>query len=130
MPASAEPLDVVKAFMAAFERLDYDAAVTHIAEDCTYRNMPEGMPVMTGPAGVRAMLEPFFAPVARNEFVILREASAGPVVFLERLDRHFLKNGSIVELPVTGIFEVHDGKITIWNDYFDAATITSKWPSA
>ncbi len=35
-----------------------------------------------------------------------------------------------VELPVAGIFEVEDGKITVWHDYFDAATILSKWPTA
>jgi limonene-1,2-epoxide hydrolase len=28
----------------------------------------------------------------------------------------------MVELPVMGIFEVHDGKITAWRDYFDMAT--------
>jgi limonene-1,2-epoxide hydrolase len=31
---------------------------------------------------------------------------------------------------VAGIFEVEDGKITVWHDYFDAATIFSKWPTA
>ena len=35
-----------------------------------------------------------------------------------------------VELPVTGVFEVHDGLITYWRDYFDAATILSAWPAA
>jgi limonene-1,2-epoxide hydrolase len=33
-----------------------------------------------------------------------------------------------VELPVTGIFEVENGKITLYRDYFDLATIMSKWP--
>lgn len=78
---------------------------------------------------MRAVLEPFFAPTIENEFRILREATTGPVVIVERLDRHNLGD-RWVELPVTGVFEVHGGSITYWRDYFDAATILSQWPSA
>ena len=80
-------------------------------------------------AGVRAVLEPFFAPTLENEFRVLRQAADGPRVLVERLDRHRLAD-RWVELPVTGVFEVHDGRITYWRDYFDAATILSQWPSA
>jgi limonene-1,2-epoxide hydrolase len=31
---------------------------------------------------------------------------------------------------VTGVWEIHDGKITVWNDYFDLATILNHWPVA
>jgi limonene-1,2-epoxide hydrolase len=31
---------------------------------------------------------------------------------------------------VTGVFEVRDGQIAYWRDYFDAATILSEWPTA
>ena len=75
------------------------------------------------------MLEPFFAPTLENEFKILSEATAGPVVFLERLDRHRLAD-KWVELPVTGVFEVRDGRIVRWRDYFDTMTILPHWPSA
>lgn len=120
------PIEVVKAFMAAMEKKDYDTALRYIAEDCEYDSVP--ISKVYGPAGVRAVLEPFFAPTLENQFVIRREVANGPVVFLERLDRHLLPTGW-VELPVTGVFEVHDGKITVYHDYFDAATILSKWPA-
>jgi limonene-1,2-epoxide hydrolase len=74
------------------------------------------------------VLEPFFAPTLENEFRILREAAAGSVVILERLDRHRLAD-KWVELPVTGVFEVHDGLISYWRDYFDIATIMPQWPT-
>ena len=78
---------------------------------------------------MRAVLEPFFAPTLENEFKILSDAAAGPVVFLERLDRHRLAD-KWVELPVTGVFEVRDGQIVRWRDYFDTMTILPHWPSA
>jgi limonene-1,2-epoxide hydrolase len=122
------PTEVVNAFMKAFAADDYDTALSYIAPDCEYSNMPEGMPKVRGPEGVRAVLGPFFAPSLENEFIILRQVADGPVVISERLDRHRLATGW-VELPVTGVYEVHDGLITVWRDYFDAATILSKWPT-
>jgi limonene-1,2-epoxide hydrolase len=34
------------------------------------------------------------------------------------------KDGGEVALPVMGVFEVHDGRIAAWRDYFDMAAIT------
>ena len=120
------PLDIVKAFNAAMEVKDYDTALSYVSEDCEYTNIP--MSTVRGPAGIRSVLEPFFAPTLENTLIVLREAAVGPLVFLERLDRHRLATGW-VELPVTGVYEVHDGLITVYRDYFDAATIVGKWPS-
>ncbi|MBS0469657.1 MAG: nuclear transport factor 2 family protein [Proteobacteria bacterium] len=124
---SKSPTEIVRAFMSAMEKKDYDTAVRYVSEDCEYTNLP--MTTVRGPAGVRAVLEPFFAPTIENEFRILREAAAGPIVFIERLDRHRIEKGW-VELPVTGVLEVHDGLITVWREYFDLATIMKEWPAA
>lgn len=125
MTAAATPSEIVHAFMAGMAIKDYDNCLRFIAPACEYENIPMGK--VAGPEGVRAVLEPFFAPTIENEFVIRRELTDGATVVLERLDRHLLASGW-VELPVTGIFEVHDGLITLWRDYFDLATIMSKWP--
>jgi limonene-1,2-epoxide hydrolase len=117
--APTSPTEVVESFLTAFEAMDFDAALTHIAAGCEYTNVPMG--TVEGPAGVRTVLEPFFAPIHENEFIVLRRAAAGPVVFLERLDRHRLDHGWR-DLPVNSVFEVHDGLITVWRDYFDLGT--------
>lgn len=124
--ATNAPLDVVRRFMKLMEPLDYDAALKLVADDCDYINPPP-LGAVRGPAAVRAVLEPFFSPTIENEFRVLRAAVDGPVVFLERLDRH-LFGDKWVELPVTGVFEVHNGLITYWRDYFDAPTILSQLP--
>lgn len=128
MTAAATPMEIAKAFMKAMEPLDYDTALKLVSPTVEYVNPPP-IGTVRGPAGIRAVLEPFFAPTLENEFRVLREAANGAVVVLERLDRHKLKD-KWVELPVTGVFEVHDGLITYWRDYFDAPTIMSQWPSA
>jgi len=117
------PQQVVQAFMAAMEKLDYDTAFTFVSPNVSYTNMPRGFDSTTyGPGGIRAALEPFFAPTITNEWVIKNIATSGNTVFIERFDRHQFEKGW-AELPVTGIFEVTDGIITEWREYFDYATI-------
>ena len=113
------PGEVVAAFIQAFEAMDFDAALSFIAPECEYTNVPMGS--AKGPEGVRSVLEPFFAPIDENHFVIHRKAVEGKVVFYERLDRHRLGD-SWRELPVIGVFEVQDGLITLWREYFDLPT--------
>jgi limonene-1,2-epoxide hydrolase len=113
--SAPSPLDVVRQFLKDMERLDYDAALHWVAETCEYVNPPP-IPVVHGPAGVRGLLEPFFAPTLHNEFRLVREAA------------HQLAD-KWVELPVTGVFEVEGGKIVYWRDYFDAESILSQWPA-
>jgi len=116
---ATDPKAVVEAFLASFAAMDFDGALACVAEDAEYTNIPMG--TVRGHAGIRGVLEPFFASIRENEFRILRQAAEGPVVFVERLDRHRLDRGWR-ELPVSGVFEVRGGRITVWREYFDLAT--------
>lgn len=124
---STQPIEIVRRFLKAMEPLDYDTALALVSPTCVYINPPP-IGEVSGPEGIRAVLGPFFSPTLENEFKILRESASGGTVFLERLDRHRLKD-KWVELPVTGVFEVKDGLIAYWRDYFDAATILTQWPT-
>lgn len=44
------------------------------------------------------------------------------LVFTERLDK-VLINGRSGEIPAVGIFEVKDGKVKHWREYFDQGTL-------
>lgn len=122
----SDNLAVVRTVVEAIARKDYDRALPHFTEDCEYTNLPMGS--VTGPAGIRAVLEPFFGPTIENDLQILRSACEGDLVFTERLDRHLVDSGW-VDLPVTGVFEFRDGKIAVWREYFDMATLVQQWPA-
>ncbi len=124
---SSQNFDLIKTALTTLGRKEYDAASAYFSADCEYTNVPLG--TVRGPQGVKEVLEPFFAPTIENEFVWKRVAFDGVTVMVERVDRHHLPDGW-VELPIMSVFEVHNGKICVWRDYFDAATIMSKWPAA
>ena len=72
---------------------------------------------------MRATVERFLGGWDRTEWRILHIASAGHVVFAERVDVTDA-GGRHVELPCVGVFEFAGAKIKTWRDYFDLATYT------
>ena len=84
-------------------------------------HLPAHRRSVTRHAEIRAVLEMFVPPASKVEFEILAVASRGEVVFTERVDR-FTVGGKEIALPVAGVFEVRDGKIAAWRDYFDMAS--------
>ena len=113
------PDEVVTAFIDAVERRDLDAALALVAPDCEYDNVPIGS--VRGPEAIRQVLAPLVARTDEIAWPVSRTAAAGTIVFNERVDR-FRTGDHWVELPVTGVWEVHDGLITLWRDYFDLET--------
>ena len=108
--------EIVTAFIHALERKDFDLACAMLTDDCEYDNVP--MSKVFGPAGLRAVLEPFFAPCTAIEWVVHRQAETGDSVMNERTDR-FEMGGRWIELQLMGLFVLRDGKIALWRDYFD-----------
>ncbi|MAG03332.1 MAG: limonene-1,2-epoxide hydrolase [Acidimicrobiaceae bacterium] len=117
------PTETVNAFIAAIERKDVEAAVALVSDDVSYENMP--MQPIVGPEAMAATLEMFLAPASEVEWPVLRQFEVGNVVVNERLDRFKIGDGWL-ELPIAGVFEVVDGRISLWRDYFDMATYTGQ----
>src|SRR6478609_496261 len=104
---------VVTAFIATIEMLDLEGALAFLADDVEYDNVPMG--AVHGVDQVRATLGPFVGRFEEVDWPISRIASSGTaddgLVFTERVDR-FRTGATWIELPVAGVFEVHDGRIT------------------
>lgn len=115
MPSS-DPASVVDSFISAVERKDIGEAVSMLAPEVSYENMP--IDPVVGRDNVRAVLEGFLAPTTGVDWRIVSQVVVGSTVINERVDR-FQINGGWLELPVAGFFEVSDGLITLWRDYFD-----------
>ena len=98
--------------------LDVDAIIEFFTDDAVYINMPIDPP-NRGKEEIRAFIEGFLANVTELEFIIHHQIEgADGMVMNERTDR-LVMGGNKVELPVMGIFEFADGKISAWRDYFD-----------
>lgn len=110
------PSDIVRDFCAAWARLDIDELLGYFAPDAVYHNIP--VDPVVGVDAIRGMVQMFTTGVERIEFRVRNLAAEGAVVLTERVDVFVLPHTTI-ELPVMGTFEVRDGKIAAWRDYFD-----------
>ena len=108
--------ETVNAFIKAASAKDFDRVAELASEDILYHNVP--MEPVTGVAAMRDVL----AIMEEGEWIVHRQLAVGDVVMNERTDRLKI-NGKWVELPVAGVFEVHDGRVTFWRDYFDMQTM-------
>lgn len=116
---NGEAKDTIAGLMAAFSSRDVDRIMDHFSEDAIYHNMP--MKAVQDTEAIRSLVDYFVHPASEIEFEVLSIMAEGNTVLTERLDR-FVINGKTVTLPVMGSFEVSEGKITAWRDYFDMAT--------
>jgi limonene-1,2-epoxide hydrolase len=123
-----ENLQRVRSFIGAWKRNDLDEIMSFFAEDCVYHNIP--LEPVRGLEATRVVLKSFSSMASRVEWVLhqIAENEAG-VVLTERTDR-FEIGGRWIELPVMGSFELRDGKIVAWRDYFDLAQFQRQLPAA
>jgi limonene-1,2-epoxide hydrolase len=108
---------IVKDFITAWEAQDLDRVMSFFTEDAEWHNIP--MPLLTGAADIRKSISGFIKMGDKVVFDVphIAESSSG-VVMTERVDK-FRINGQWLELPVMGTFEIRNGKIAKWRDYFD-----------
>ena len=118
---SAQNETLVRDFCAAWRRRNIEELIGFFTADAVYHNMP--MAPVSGHDGIRTAFQYFVPPAQSIEFEILGLASTGSIVLAERIDR-FVMGEKKVELPVVGVFEIRDGKISAWRDYFDMQTWT------
>jgi limonene-1,2-epoxide hydrolase len=118
---TSTPDELVTEFCKLWATPDVEKLVSYFAEDAVYHNMP------LEPLNGRAAIKEFLLGFANNydgiEFVVHHQMSSGNVVVNERTDVFHRKDGGQARLPVMGIFEIVDGKIAGWRDYFDQLSL-------
>lgn len=126
-PMPQTPAQLVTAFIQAIEAKDLETALELVSENCEWDNVPLGKVI--GREAIRGSLGPMLDAASEVDWVVHRQAGEGHLVFNERLDRFHMPFGWL-EVAVNGVWEVHDGRITLWRDYFDEASYRSQLPGS
>ncbi|HTT85764.1 MAG TPA: limonene-1,2-epoxide hydrolase family protein [Acidimicrobiales bacterium] len=121
MGAAEDAERVVREFCAAFEKHDAQALRPFFTDDVVYHNIP--MDPAVGIEATIAFIEGFFGMCEGMDIETNHLAVRDNVVLTERVDT-FRVGDAVAPLPVMGTFEIRDGKIAAWRDYFDMAQVT------
>jgi limonene-1,2-epoxide hydrolase len=122
--AGSDSEKIARSFIASWTTKPIDEIVAHLDENVVFTNVPDPKPIK-GRNDAKAFLEPFF----RKDPLIVpftfktdvkHLVTDGSDVMLDRVDT-FVIAGKTWEIPVATYFEVKNGKITVWKDYFDQA---------
>ena len=114
--------DIITDFIHCWGKKDIDGIMAHFSEDAIYINIPME-PANEGVTAIRAFIEGFIGMASDIEFIVHHQIDNGQgIIMNERTDRFFINDGWL-ELQVMGIFELANGKITHWRDYFDMAKL-------
>jgi limonene-1,2-epoxide hydrolase len=116
---SDEPIEILKRFCAAWEAGDPDALIAFFTEDATYQNMMDDP--WHGKETIHEVFRSFFRVTPAINFTIRSIAANGDTVLIERIDICTTTDGVTGHLPLVGVFEVRDGRIAAWRDYYDNA---------
>ena len=76
---------------------------------------------VSGHDNLRNFISGFLRDWEKTDWEILNLLAGDDIVMVERIDRT-VDAGKTVELPCFGIFEMKEGKIVVWRDYFDMST--------
>ena len=118
---------VVRAFMAEFTAAwpTGDAAPLRrfFSEGAEYCNGP--LEPVRGRDSIVAELARMMGLGGEVEADIRHFLSDGAVVMTERVD-YVRLDGRTAGLRIAGVFEVHDGAITGWRDYFDSTEFAAQ----
>jgi limonene-1,2-epoxide hydrolase len=98
----------------------------YFTETTVWENV--GMSKTVGPDAALALIQQFEQGMDMGTIVVdmLNIAVDGDRVLTERIDRIIGNDGSEkMAIRLMGIFEIEEGKITRWSDYFDTAPFTA-----
>jgi limonene-1,2-epoxide hydrolase len=106
----------VEVFLNALQDADLETAGAALADDLVYQNV--GLPTIYGRDRTLKLLSSLGGGTSSFEVKIHRIAADGAAVLTERTDA--LIFGPLrLQFWVCGVFEVRNGQITLWRDYFD-----------
>ncbi len=118
---------IVLDFIDAWNRMDWDAVIDALSDDVVYDNIP--MERLEGKAAAEAFIRNGMELIG-VDWELLSIAENGNKVLTERVDKFLLPGDYQLVMPVMGTFEIDNGKISAWRDYFDLTTFTSQMAEA
>ena len=126
LTTTAANTDTVQAFLVALAEEDFDTVESLAAAELVWQNV--GLPSLRGRARIMKLLR---RGEGRLGFAVKFHniAADGSTVLTERTDAIII--GPLrLQFWVCGRFEVRDGQVTLWRDYFDFFEIMVKAPKS
>lgn len=120
---------VVRALWEALSARDWPRLVTWLTDDAFYEDVPTPDPGAHGAENVVIRLRTALDHIERHEHEIHRLLVDGDQAILEHTEWwHFPTDDPPMKLDFVTVHELRDGKVALWRDYWDIATMMGQLP--
>ncbi|GAB11306.1 hypothetical protein GOARA_067_00480 [Gordonia araii NBRC 100433] len=114
--ATTDPVELTTEFLRDLASGRIDGALAVVGDDILYENV--GFPAVRGKQLFSRVMRALNGRLVHFDAEILTAAADGDKVLNERID--LLSLGPLrLRFWVCGHFEIRDGRIVVWRDYFD-----------
>ena len=119
-----EPKSLVTRFLDSWPRAAGDELAGFFTNSAHYQYLPGK--TFEGLEQIRAGFENLFEAAAHYRFEVRAMIAEADVLAAEYAWLVTAKEGGQIVLPAAGIFEIADGKIAAWRDYYDSSMAAPK----
>ena len=121
--AALKNIELIEGLYRGLHRLDLESVASLFTQDALYRDEPK-MPAwdVSGPKGIISKIQLFGSVIKEMRMEIKVVVAQDHCVMTERTEDWQLKTGEVRKAGVTAVYKISDGKISYWNDYWDAKT--------
>jgi limonene-1,2-epoxide hydrolase len=119
---------LIERFWEDMGRRDFAAVRKYFTEDAHYTDVPAPEDGARGPDAIEARLRLGIEPLERYVPRPGKMVAEGAMVILEHSEEWHWGTGETVVLPFVSVFELRDGLIARWWDYWDLGTLMKAAP--
>jgi limonene-1,2-epoxide hydrolase len=120
MSRKSPGIAIVEQLIEGWQALDSRAVAACFPVDGVWHNIP--YPPIVGREAIGIAAAKFLSGFIECRFEIRNAGEVAPgVVMNERVDIFLRADGQEQRFAVAGVFEIQDGLIQVWRDYFDSA---------
>ena len=121
---------IIERFWEDLGRRDFEAVAGYFVEGSHYTDVPAPEDGARGPKAIVARLRLGIEPLERYEPLPGKMVAEGDTVILEHSEAWYWTSGEHVVLPFVSVFELRDGSIVRWWDYWDLGTLMNAAPAS
>ena len=120
---------LIETFWQTLYERDFDKVGSFFSSDGRYEDVPAPDAGATGPEAVARRLRIGLEPIESYVHHLHRMVAEGDTVITEHTEEWHFGTGEVVALPFVSVHVVEEGKIKLWRDYWDMATLMNGAPA-
>ncbi len=127
--SAADNKGLIETFWQTLYERDFDKVGSFFAQDGLYEDVPAPDAGARGPRAVVARLKIGLEPIESYVHRLHRMVADGDTVITEHTEEWHFGTGEVVCLPFVSVHVIENGKIKLWRDYWDMATLMNGAPA-